>query len=46
MAVRELFPPIWWGLYVGLQEQGFTKDQALQLVKTYILAYGTSHPQA
>ena len=29
-------PPLWRGMYNGCLKEGFTEDQALSLVKTYI----------
>ena len=31
------FPVMWYGLYEGCVEKGFTKEQAIDLVKTFIL---------
>lgn len=39
----ELFPPLWYGLYVALLDQGFLESQALELVKVYILSQGKNH---
>jgi len=35
--VSNMLPPLWHSLYVKCQAEGFTKDESLQLVKTYIL---------
>ncbi len=39
-AVSEMFPPMWWGLYKGNLDQGFTESQSLSLVKTFIMSMG------
>lgn len=36
------FPPFWWGLFKKSIDLGFTRDEALELVKTQIrIAGGT-----
>ena len=32
----ENLPPLWWGLYFKCTEEGFTPNQAMDLVKEYI----------
>jgi len=32
---------LWYRMFVNLTEHGFTPDQALELVKTYIMSQGT-----
>ena len=34
--ICETFPPLWFSLYTGCVEEGFTEVQALELVKAYI----------
>lgn len=34
--IADSFPPLWRRLYTGLIEEGFTKDEALELVKAFI----------
>ena len=38
--VKEAWPAMFWGLYKGYQEQGFSEPQSFELVKTHILALG------
>ena len=38
----EIFPPLWRGLFEGCREKGFTEEQAMELVKTYILSQGSN----
>jgi hypothetical protein len=38
MTLGEVLPPMWWRIYRGCIAQGFSEAQALELVKTYILA--------
>ena len=35
-ALSEVQPVLWWGLYAGMISQGFTNEQALELLKTFI----------
>ena len=37
-ALIEMLPPLWRGLYIGCVEQGFTGQDALDLVRTYIMS--------
>jgi len=37
----EVIPPVWRGLFQGCIAEGFTAEQAMELVKAYILANGT-----
>ena len=32
----DALPGLWWGLYEGCLNQGFSEDQSLELVKEYI----------
>lgn len=32
----EALPPIWWGLFNGCKEQGFTEAQAMQCLTVFI----------
>jgi hypothetical protein len=42
--LREVFPAMWWALYSGMLEKGFTAEQSLDLLKTYIsTAYRPKH---
>ena len=38
--MREVTPRIWWNLYDGCLAAGFTPQQAISLVQTYILSQG------
>lgn len=38
----EVYPCLWYSLYRSLIKEGFESNEALDLVKTYILANGTS----
>ena len=38
---RDAYPRSWWALYEGCIEQGFKPQDALDLVKTYILSKGS-----
>lgn len=40
--LTEVFPSLWWQLYTGCREQGFSAEQAMDLVKTYIMSRGAS----
>ena len=40
MEMKEVWPAMFWGLYKGYQEQGFTEPQSFELVKTHILTLG------
>lgn len=35
--MRDTLPRIWWALYVGCTEAGFTQEQSLSLVQTFCL---------
>ncbi len=37
----EYMPRLWWNMYEGLHKQGFTKPEAMDIVKTYILSQGS-----
>lgn len=37
-ALTEMLPPLWHGLYQGCVKEGFTPQEALRIVETYILA--------
>ena len=37
-GAEEIFPPLWYGLYRRCVEEGFTEDQAIRLVKAYIVS--------
>lgn len=39
-AIIDGFPVLWWGLYKGCVDQGFTEGQAIALVMTYITSVG------
>jgi len=34
--VSETLPPLWWNLYNNLVKEGFTPEQAFDLLKSYI----------
>ena len=38
----EMLPPLWRGLFEGCKAKGFTDDQAMELVKIYILSQGSN----
>ncbi len=35
-AIADMFPTCWWGLYKGCVDKGFTPEESLRLVITYI----------
>lgn len=35
--LMENFPPLWWGLFDNCVKQGFTRQEALELIKAYII---------
>ena len=35
-GLTEMCPPMWWGLFKGCKEQGFTDEQAMRLVIAFI----------
>ena len=37
----EFFPSLWRGLFLGCVRQGFSKPEAFDLLKTYILSSGS-----
>lgn len=39
-VVAETMPPMWRRIYLRCIEEGFSEDQALLLVRTYIAAFG------
>jgi len=41
-AMMELWPPMWRQLFDRLKEEGFTEQQAMDLLKTYILSQGVN----
>lgn len=36
--MRDVLPSMWWSVYVGCTDKGFSPAQALELTKTYITA--------
>jgi len=36
--LAECLPPLWWSLFEGCLQAGFTESNAIDLVKTYIVA--------
>jgi hypothetical protein len=40
--VADSLPPMWWRLYTGLIKEGFTKEQAMELLKTFIAGQSKS----
>ena len=41
--IRDTIPPLWYGLYSRLQEEGFTEQQAMELLKIYIISCHGTH---
>lgn len=39
-SVGYLYPSLWWNLYQGCKDKGFSETQAMELVKAYILSIG------
>ena len=35
-AMADTFPTLWWGLFKGCVDKGFTREEALELVKAQI----------
>lgn len=35
-TIRDTLPRLWWNLFEGAKEAGFTTDQAFEIVLTYI----------
>ena len=35
-TIIDHFPSFWWGLFKGCTDKGFTREEALELVKTQI----------
>ncbi len=42
-ALSEMCPPMWWGLFDGCRKEGFTDEQAMELVKVYIASQGSGY---
>lgn len=38
--IIEVLPNTWWGLYSNCIEEGFSEEQALELIKEYIMSKG------
>ena len=36
-GLSEMLPPLWRGIYMNLQEQDFTPEESMDLLKTYII---------
>ena len=36
------WPAMWWDIFNGCLEKGFTDKQAMELLKTYILSQGSN----
>ncbi len=36
--VADNWPPVWFRIFTNLKERGFTEDQSMDLLKTYIIA--------
>jgi len=36
--MRDLTPAIWWALYTGMLEKGFTSEQAMRLLEVQVYA--------
>lgn len=43
---QEFLPSIWRGLYDGCIDKGFTEEQSLALVKTFIISQGSGDKKA
>lgn len=41
--IRDTMPSLWYGLYCRLQEEGFTEQQAMELLKTYVISSHGTH---
>lgn len=41
-SMRDSLPTIWWALYSGAVDKGFTTSQALALTQTYQLSMGVA----
>jgi len=37
-TMGEMYPPLWRNIYVRLKEEGFTEQQAMSILKVYIMA--------
>jgi len=35
-ALSEMLPDLWWGLFQGCVEKGFSEEQAIELIKQYV----------
>lgn len=42
----DMLPPLWRGIYDGLLEQKFAKDEAMRLLCVYIFSQGTGERKA
>lgn len=42
--IRDMVPAVWWALYSGSVEKGFTPEQAMDLLKVWIRASNPSIP--
>ena len=37
-CLADVLPKMWWGLYRGCMEEGFTREESLMLVRAYVRA--------
>ena len=45
-AMGEFLPKLWWSIYQGCIDQGFTKDQAFSILIQYMKSTGVPGPGA
>lgn len=38
-VIRDTLPAVWWAVYSGCIDKGFTPEQAMQLVLTHTIHY-------
>lgn len=38
--LADTLPPLWWNLYKGCYESGFSPTESFQIVQTYIMSTG------
>lgn len=43
--VRDRLPALWWALYIGCIEKGFTADQAMVLLKAFISSHNSDNKE-
>lgn len=42
-TVGDMYPPLWRRIYVNLLSEGFNKQQAMSILKVYILAQNSTN---